>query len=95
MIDKAHIAHTGVEATLNLARETIFWPDMSEQIKQKVQNCEVCMEFRDSQQNPPMQSHEIPHFPFQYISMDVFFAEYKEKKESSLSQLTTIQTSSN
>ncbi|KMQ86691.1 hypothetical protein RF55_14270 [Lasius niger] len=31
-----------------------------------------------------MQSHKIPHFPFQFISMDVFFAEYKKKKRKFL-----------
>ncbi|KMQ86690.1 gap-pol polyprotein [Lasius niger] len=36
MINRAHVAHTGTEATINLARETIFWPGMSDQIKQKV-----------------------------------------------------------
>ncbi|RLU19993.1 hypothetical protein DMN91_008552 [Ooceraea biroi] len=39
---------------------------------------------RDSQQDPPMQSHEILQYPFQFISMDVFFTEYKGKKRKFL-----------
>lgn len=52
--------------------------------KQRIQNCEICVEFRDAQQNPPMQSHEIPQYPFQYVSMNVFFTEYKGKKRKFL-----------
>lgn len=38
------------------------------------------MKFKNSQQNPPMQSHEIPLYPFQFVSMDVCFARFGGKK---------------
>jgi hypothetical protein len=31
-----------------------------------------------------MQSHEIPQYTFEFISMDVFFAEYRSKKQKFL-----------
>ena len=84
MVKKVHVAHTGIETTLNLARQNIFWPGMSVQIKEAISICQTCMEFSRSQQQPPMQSHETPEFPFQFVSTDVFFAEYKGAKKKFL-----------
>ncbi|XP_055604604.1 uncharacterized protein K02A2.6-like [Uranotaenia lowii] len=53
---------------------------MSSQIKNAVQGCPVCAKFASSQPNPPMLSHSIPIYPFQLISMDVFFLEYRNTK---------------
>lgn len=80
MIGIVHVAHSGIEATLNLARQTIFWPRMSSEITRRIQGCEICIQFRNSQQQRPMQSHEVPDYQFQYVSMDGFFSEYKGKK---------------
>lgn len=35
MLNRVHVTHTGIEATMNLARDTIFWSGMSKQIQQK------------------------------------------------------------
>ncbi|XP_055604633.1 uncharacterized protein K02A2.6-like [Uranotaenia lowii] len=80
LIDKCHTSHNGIEATLQLARANLFWPGMSSQIKNAVQGCPVCAKFASSQPNPPMLSHSIPIYPFQLISMDVFFLEYRNTK---------------
>ncbi|XP_058840279.1 uncharacterized protein K02A2.6-like [Topomyia yanbarensis] len=77
MIDRVHIAHSGVEGTLKLARANIFWPGMSNHIKHAISQCDTCAKFSASQCKPPMQTHPIPVHPFQFISMDVFTAYYK------------------
>lgn len=73
MICKLHTAHSGIEYTLNLARDNLFWPGMSSQIKDVVTQCEVCAKFASSQPKSSMQSFKIPCYPFQEVSMDVFF----------------------
>ena len=80
MLEKVHMAHTEIEATLKLARETIYWPGVTTQITQYIQGCETCLKFAVSQQQQPMQSHEIPQYSFQHASMGVFFADYKGRK---------------
>ncbi|XP_058817825.1 uncharacterized protein K02A2.6-like [Topomyia yanbarensis] len=52
---------------------------MSAQIKEVVSQCSVCGKFGSSQSPAPMQSHPVPVYPFQLVSMDVFFAEYQGK----------------
>lgn len=79
MIEKVHVSHLGIENTVKFAKENIFWPNMSSEIKEKVQMCDICMKFSKSQPNPPMQSHAIPSYAFQFVSMDVFSITYKGK----------------
>ncbi|XP_055527973.1 uncharacterized protein K02A2.6-like [Wyeomyia smithii] len=80
LIDKCHVSHNGLEATLKLARANLFWPGMSSQIKDVLKQCATCSKFAPSQPNPPLMSHSIPVYPFQLVSMDVFFAENQGAK---------------
>lgn len=73
MLNKLHKAHSGIENTLKLARDAIFWPSMSKDIQEMIRSCLTCNKFQPSQQKLTMQTHKIPEYPFQVISMDVFF----------------------
>lgn len=84
MIDRVHTAHSGVEASLKLARANVFWPGMSNHIKHAIIRCDTCAKFAASQSKPPMQTHPIPVHPFQFISMDVFTVHYKGKPRNFL-----------
>ena len=48
MIEKSHAAHQEIQATGNLARDNIYWPQMN---KQLVEACSTCNEFANSQQS--------------------------------------------
>ncbi|XP_062717184.1 uncharacterized protein K02A2.6-like [Aedes albopictus] len=84
MIEKLHATHSGIESTLRLARQNIFWPGMNRQIKDNVQECTICAKFGASQPTPTMKSHAVPIHPFQLVSMDVFFQEYRGKQRKFL-----------
>ncbi|XP_055539500.1 uncharacterized protein LOC129726612 [Wyeomyia smithii] len=84
LIDICHASHNGIEATLKLARANVFWPGMSAQIKEAIQSCATCAKFAASQSNPPMMTHGIPVYPFQFVSMDVFFSDYQGTKRAFL-----------
>lgn len=47
---------------LKLARDAVFWPFISVDIKETVKNCATCTKFAPSQQKLPMQSHQIPDY---------------------------------
>ncbi|XP_062558191.1 uncharacterized protein K02A2.6-like [Armigeres subalbatus] len=70
-IEKLHTAHLGIDYTLRAARESLYWPGMSEQITNYIRNCEVCMTFGRSQSRKPMMSHPIPDYPFQRVNIDL------------------------
>ena len=54
MIARVHSSHLGPDACVRRARDVLFWPNMSGQIKEQVQNCEVCNDFLARQQKEPL-----------------------------------------
>lgn len=72
IFDRLHISHSGVEYTLKLAKEAVFWPKMAEKIKERIGKCEICLKHSSNQQKEPMISHEVPETPFEKVSMDCF-----------------------
>lgn len=80
ILDRLHSSHTGIEYTTNLARETVFWPNLGEHIKNKIQNCAACLKYAPNQQREPMQTHEIPKSAFERVNMDGLEVEIDGKK---------------
>ena len=57
---KLHSSHMGIDACLRRARESVFWPGFSAEIKQMVETCETCRKFETSPQKEPLVSHDVP-----------------------------------
>ena len=72
MLKRLHQGHLGRDKCLATAREVIFWPGMSSQIKDMVSRCAVCNEYQRSQQKEPMIPHDIPTLPWEKIGADIF-----------------------
>lgn len=71
ILERLHTSHSGLEATMKLARDTVFWPGINDQIRQRIQSCYSCLKFAPNQQREPMQTHQIPCYPYQKISLDL------------------------
>ncbi|PFX31704.1 Retrovirus-related Pol polyprotein [Stylophora pistillata] len=71
MIARAHSSHLGPDACVRRARDVLFWPSMADQIKDQVQNCEVCNDFLARQQKEPLMTHKIPETPWSKEKGDV------------------------
>ena len=65
MLEKIHGSHLGVEKCLSRAREGLFWPNISKNIKEKVASCGVCNKYRNYQVNEPLLPHPVPNRPWQ------------------------------
>ena len=72
MKSRIHSSHMGVESCLRRARECLFWPGMSAEIKQLVAQCETCAKFGSSQQKETLMTDEPPSRPWQKIAVDLF-----------------------
>lgn len=85
LIENAHcppnVAHGGFHKTLRRLREYFFWPNMSTQVRNFVQNCKVCKEAKpaNSTLRPPMGKESIIERPFQRIYVD-FLGPYPRSK---------------
>ena len=49
----------------------IFQPSINKDIKQIVQECNLCMTYRDVQLKQPLISHQIPMWPWQKVFVDL------------------------
>ena len=63
MINAVHKSHLGINSCLRRARECLFWPGMSSDIKIEVEKCSACRKFETSQAKETLMSHEIPSRP--------------------------------
>jgi hypothetical protein len=71
-LDKLHEAHLGEEKGLLLARSTIFWPNCTESIRQRVRDCTACQANRPNQQPEELEPHEVPAGPWKKLGVDYF-----------------------
>ncbi|KAI8517525.1 hypothetical protein Bbelb_035420 [Branchiostoma belcheri] len=71
MIQKTHVSHQGAEACIRRARETIFWPGMSAQLRERIGRCDVCKTYQPTQQREPLMPHPTPRTPWSRVSMDL------------------------
>ena len=72
VLKQLHSAHQGIERTLALARDTVFWPNIDSQIESVVRSCLVCQKYSASNRRLPMMSHDVPVFAYQKVSIDLF-----------------------
>ena len=78
MLGRIHYAHLGVEACLRRARETLYWPGMTGEIKDLVAGCPACNEFRPTQADEPLMTHEVPPRPSSKIGVDMCTVESED-----------------
>lgn len=72
MREKIHSSHLGVEKCQRRARDVLFWPGMSGEIKELVENCRLCLEYRNKQSREPLLPHQIPTRPWEKLGSDIF-----------------------
>jgi len=72
MIKQVHSGHLGIDACIRRARDVLFWPGMQAEVRQAVQNCSACQQYKPNQARQPMTSHPVPDHPWSIVSADMF-----------------------
>ena len=67
-----HASHLGIEKSLRLARDLLFWPNFSNDIKNMIYSCEICNRLRNNNVKEPMIVTNIPDYPWQLLAADIF-----------------------
>ena len=65
LLRRIHSSHLGVNGCLNRARECLYWPDMTADIKNYVSTCEACRKYERGQVKETKMSPETPNQPWQ------------------------------
>ena len=72
MMEVIHASHIGIEGCLRRARESLYWPRMSTELKAYISTCDVCLTNRGY--NPgkePLMQHELIAHPWSKVSADL------------------------
>jgi len=69
---RVHSSHQGAEACCRKARDVVFWPGYSADIKAACEECDICRKYTSHNIKEPMQSVKIPDLPWQIVSQDIF-----------------------
>ena len=67
-----HNGHFGIVKIKNRARETMFWPEMNNDIENIVRTCDVCQQHHKRQRGETYIPHEIPDIPWTKLGTDLF-----------------------
>ena len=71
MLNSLHKSHLGVNSCLRRARECLYWPGMSSDIKVFIEKCPACREYETSQAKETLMPHEIPSRPWEKVGCDI------------------------
>jgi len=72
ILDEIHCAHMGESTSLSFARDYLFWPAMTPQVKDRVRSCGICSAFRNQQLKETLKPHQIPGLPRAIVGTDLF-----------------------
>ena len=73
-----HVSHHGQVRTLCRAHQTVYWPNITQENRTMVEQCERCTECQASQPNQPLVVESHPSRPFESVAADLFCVEEKD-----------------
>ena len=71
-LNTIHHGHLGQEKCLLRARSAVFWPGITKDVTNLVQNCATCQAHQRKQQKQQILQPEPPCYPWQILSSDLF-----------------------
>ena len=72
ILDALHTGHQGETKCLLLARESVFWPGITNDIKQLVNDCDTCNKYQAEQPKLPLMQPDLPTRPWEKLRTDIF-----------------------
>lgn len=72
MLCYLHEGHMGIQRCQNLARGSIYWPNINSDISNMVSSCEVCGKYQRSNTKEKLLPHEIATIPWYKVGCDLF-----------------------
>ncbi|XP_042144425.1 uncharacterized protein K02A2.6-like [Ixodes scapularis] len=77
LLVQIHVGHLGINSCLKRARETVYWPGLTTDIKCYVERCATCQATDKKPARQPLHLKEIPDLPWERVASDLFNFEGK------------------
>ncbi|XP_028417000.1 uncharacterized protein K02A2.6-like [Dendronephthya gigantea] len=75
--EQLHVSHLGGDSMLRRARECVFWPGMSAEVKQLASDCDACQSYARAQQKETLMPVEAK-LPWEIVGADLFTLDNKD-----------------
>ena len=72
VLEKLHEGHFGIDRTKLRARDSVYWPQINQDIETLGKSCEKCQEFSKRNNRDPDIPGEIPLVLWSLLEMDLF-----------------------
>ena len=69
VLKKLHAVHQGIVRTNRRARQTVYWPGITNEITTLLSTCSTCQERLPSNQQEPMMSDPLPTHVFEDLCL--------------------------
>lgn len=71
ILGRIHEGHQGIVKCRALAKSSVWWPGLSQQVQTLVENCGTCDKERHNRPEP-LKPSSVPDYPWQRVGMDLF-----------------------
>ena len=71
VLSRIHDGHQGITKCRERAKQAVWWPNLNDEIKTLIANCEHCATFQSAQRHEPMMSTPLPEYPWQHVGADM------------------------
>ena len=72
ILSRIHASHIGVNGCIRRARESVYFPGITNAIKERVSKCAICMKAQTETRKEPLMSHPAPSRPWEKVGIDIF-----------------------
>lgn len=72
ILTQLHRGHFGIQKTLSIAREYVFWVGLTADLTSFVEKCSVCQKTQRKNSKEPIILKSVPEFPFEIVATDIF-----------------------
>ena len=70
VLDILHLGHFGMQRMKQLARTSVYWPHIDDDIKRQCQQCGSCAEHQNKPEKPPNHPWMLPEKPWSRLHVD-------------------------
>ena len=72
ILQRLHASHQGIQSTLRRARDSVYWPGMTEDVNRVCSQCSICEMDSPALPKEKHLAHSIPQKPWGKVGVDLF-----------------------